>query len=314
VIPWKRRPDRRQLYLRQSPYRPLLAWRAGVVAAVAAVSLSAPVSTQQSALPELTAFAGEVRRHLMSDRALQSQYTYLERREEISVSKLGKVSAGPVKMYEVYPSLDPGNTYKRLISINGVPLPPEDLAKSDRIHREDVLRELQKREHETPEQRIGRERTEARERAETEAVLDEIFALYNITLTGREVIDGHSMVIATLEPKPQYRPRTDEGKLMKKLRARAWISETEYQVARVEIEVIDDVTYGWGIAGRLHRGTTGVFERRKINNEVWLPSRAVIKGSGRALLFRRFSLDSTTTYSDYRKFNVATDEAFTSRQ
>ena len=106
-------------------------------------------------LPDPKAFGAEVRRRMLTDRELQAQYTFIEKREEIKVSKLGKVSAGPVKTYEVYPSVERGNTYKRLIAVNGVPVPPAELEKQDRIHREDVLREAAKRERETPRSASG---------------------------------------------------------------------------------------------------------------------------------------------------------------
>jgi hypothetical protein len=263
----------------------------------------------QAPLPDPKAFGAEVRKRMLTDRELQSQYTFIERREEISISKLGKVRAGPVKTYEVYPSVERGNTYKRLIAIDGVPLPPEELARRDRIHREDVLREAAKRERETPQERQKRLQKEAKEQAEWNRTLDEVFEVYEIRLVGRDTIDGAVTVVATLDPKPGYRPRTDAGKWMKKVRAQAWISEADYQVVKVVAEVIDDVTYGWGVVGRLHNGTVATFERTKVNGEVWLPARVEIKGTGRAL-FRRFTLSSLTTYSDYRKFNVSTGETF----
>lgn len=278
---------------------------------IALAPLAANAGAQAPPLPDTRAFAAEVRKRLLGDRELQSQYTFLERREEISVSKLGKVGKGPVKVYEVYPSVEPGNTYKRLISVDGAPLAAAELEKSDRRHRDDVLRDLKKREQESPGARAKRARREAAERAENQAVLDEIFALYDIRLVGRDTIAGHPTVVATLDPKRGYRPRIDAGRFMTKVRARAWVSESEYQVVKVEIEMIDDVTFGWGIAGRLHKGSHGVFERRKVNGEVWLPARATFIGTGRALLFRRFSIDAVTTYSDYRKFDVKTDEHFT---
>lgn len=78
-------------------------------------------------LPDASAFAAKVRATLRTDRALRAQYTFLERREEISISKLGKVKEGPVKVYEVYPSEEPGNTWKRLISVNGQRLSASEL-------------------------------------------------------------------------------------------------------------------------------------------------------------------------------------------
>src|SRR4051794_25159634 len=111
---------------------------------------SAVLSAQDAPLPDVKAFGAEVRRRGLPHRELQSQYTFIEKREEIEVSKLGKVSTGPVKTYEVYPSVLPGNTYKRLIAVNGVPLSPAELERQDRVHRDDVLREQAKRQHESP--------------------------------------------------------------------------------------------------------------------------------------------------------------------
>ncbi len=265
-------------------------------------------SVSDRPLPDPKAFGAEVRRRMLTDRELQAQYTFIEKREEIKATKLGKVSAGPVKTYEVYPSVERGNTYKRLIAVNGVPVPPAELEQQDRTHREDVLREAAKRERETPEERQRRVRDEEKDRIEWNRTLDEVFQLYDIRLVGREVLHGHTTVIATLEPKPAYRPRTEAGHWMKKLRVRAWISESDYQVVKGVAQVIDDVTFGWGLALRLHTGTVAEMERTKINNEVWLPARLEIKGSGRALL-RRFTVSSLTVYSDYKKFDVSTDQA-----
>jgi hypothetical protein len=281
-----------------------------VLLAVGQVLSAAQLRTNTAPLPDPQGFIAEVRKRLVSDRTLQSQYTYLEHREEISVSKLGKVSSGPLKVYEVYPSVEFGNNYKRLISINGVPLSAAELDKQDRVHREDVLREVEKRQHETPEQRNQRLRKEAEDRREEQATIDEAFALYTITMIGRETIRSHDTIVATLIPKPNFKPRSDAGKFLKKFKATAWVSESDYQLVRLEAEAIDDVTIGWGLIGRIHEGARAVFERTKVNGEVWLPSRTTFTGTGRALLFRTFEVNSVTTYSDYKKFSVKTDETF----
>ncbi len=265
-------------------------------------------------LPDPKAFVAEVRKRLLSDRTLQSQYTYLEHRAEVSVSKLGKVSNGPLKVYEVYPSVELGNNYKRLISVDGVPLTAAELEKQDRIHRDDVLREVAKRQRESEAQRQERLAREADDRRKEQAMIDEAFALYTITMTGRETLQGHETVVATLVPKPNFNARTDAGQFLKKFKATAWVSESEYQLVRLDAEAIDDVTFGWGIVGRIHEGARAVFERTKVNGEVWLPARTTFTGSGRALLFRTFDVNSVTTYSDYKKFSVNTGETFEDRQ
>lgn len=257
-------------------------------------------------LPDTAAFLAEVKARLRTDRALQAQYTFTERREEIEVSKLGKVSEGSVKEYEVYPSVVPGNTYKRLIKIDGRPIDPAQLAKNDERHRKDVLAET----NESPAARRKRDADNAKLRADERQVIDEIFAMYDIRLAGRETLNGSPTIVVTLEPRPKYQPRTDDGQVMKKFRVRAWVSEGDYQVAKVDAVAIDDLTFGWGLIGRLHKGSRATIERTKVNDEVWLPARLRLIGTGRAVLFRKFAIDSVTEWFDYKKFNVKTNEAY----
>lgn len=262
-----------------------------------------PERQAPSPLPDASAFAAKVRATLRTDRALQAQYTFLERREEISISRLGKVKEGPVKVYEVYPSEEPGNTWKRLISVNGQRLSASELGKNDKAHQKDILDRL----NASPEKKAKRARELAKEAAEDQRVIDEIFQAYEITLVRREHVDGHPTILAALEPRRGYKARTDEGKVMKKVRARAWVHETEHQIVRVETEALTDIGVGLGVVGKIYKGTVGEFVRTKVNGEVWLPSRARLTAKGRAL-FRKFAIDSVTEWWDYKKFSVSTTE------
>ena len=76
----------------------------------------------------------------------------------------------------------------------------------------------------------------------------------------------------------------------------------------MSIDVLKDFSVAWFI-GRLYAGTTASYERRKVNNEIWLPSRLRINAAGRAFI-RKFHIDTVTEYSDYRKFSVQTDTEF----
>jgi hypothetical protein len=270
-----------------------------------------PAQTSDSRpLPDAATFISEIKTRLRTDRALQAQYTFLERREEIEVSKLGKVRKGSVKEYEVYPSVIPGNTYKRLIKIDGKPIDPAQLAKNDEKHRKDVLAQM----NESPAARRKRERENAKLQAEERQVIDEIFRMYDIHAVGREVLNGYPTIVATLDPRRTYEPKTDDGKVMKKFRVSAWVHETDYQVVKIDAEAIEDLTFGWGIVGRLHKGARATFERIKVNDEVWLPARVRVMGTGRAVMFRKFAIDSVTEWFDYKKFGVKTEEEYSQRR
>ena len=74
---------------------------------------------------------------------------------------------------------------------------------------------------------------------------------------------------------------------MQHVAGRAWIDEEDYQVARVEVEVIDPISIGLGILAKLQKGASIVADRRKFNDEIWLPMRTEITLNARVLLPRK---------------------------
>jgi len=70
---------------------------------------------------------------------------------------------------------------------------------------------------------------------------------------------------------------------------------------KVEAETIDTVSFGW-ILARLSRGTRLTFQQTRINDEVWLPSKATTKLDARVALFKKYRADIEVDWSQYRKF------------
>src|SRR6266852_5948698 len=122
----------------------------------------------------------------------------------------------------------------------------------------------------------------------------------------------HDTIVATLTPKDGVKPLTDDGKIMRHFKARAWISEADYELVRVEIEAIDDLSIGLGLIARVHKGTVATYQRRKVNNEVWLPAQVTWTASARVLLLKRLRLRGTAEFSGYRKFTVDTSTTYES--
>jgi hypothetical protein len=59
---------------------------------------------------------------------------------------------------------------------------------------------------------------------------------------------------------------------------------------------------------RLQKGAQAYFERRRVNNEIWLPARARFTGAAKALFFVLGRVDVQSEYGDYKKFSVSTSE------
>ena len=259
---------------------------------------------QERPLPDFASFAAQVRTHLATDTERQSGYTFLERRTEQKVNGAGRVTDESSTVYEVYPGLGSEDRYRRLIEENGRPVSSDTLATQDRERlktAEAYARALQR-----PRDRQQDARAIEKARREYTDAVDDIFHVYDIVMVRREAIEGHHTILATLTPKPRVKARTDSGRVMQHFRAKAWMSESDYEMVRVEIEAIDTLSFGLGILARIHKGTVATYERRKVNNEAWLPARMTWTGSGRLFLVRRLRLRGISDFSDYRTFAVET--------
>jgi hypothetical protein len=263
---------------------------------------------QSRPLPDFNTFAAEVKKHLATDEERQSGYMYIERRIEQKVDGSGRLTGETVKVFEVYPGLPDEPRYRRLIEENGRTIAPAKLAREDRERQEHVDSYAKGLASESRRQKAARENEKTRRRYN--AAVDDLFRIYDIRMLRRETIDGHATIFATLDPKDGIKPQTDDGKIMRNFKARAWISESDYELVRVEIAAVRDLSFGFGLLARVHKGTVATFERRKVNNEVWLPAKVTWTASGRVLLLKRLRLRGISEFSGYKKFTVDTSTTY----
>jgi hypothetical protein len=111
-------------------------------------------------------------------------------------------------------------------------------------------------------------------------------------------------------PQRHVKTRTRQGGWAKHFKGRAWISESDYELVKFEVEAIDTLSLGLGMLARIHEGSKLAFERRRMADGVWLPARASIAASARFLLFKRYRQNTITEYSNYRRFTVDTSTTY----
>jgi len=270
----------------------------------AAAAVSPPPS--HTPLPATHDFIRKMRGAIRFDDDLQQAYTYLERRRDVKITGLGKVSVGPLRTFEVYPSNQPGRTYKRLVAVDGKPLPPAELARRDDEHRRNVLAEVERDKMEPPAVRNARLAKEAQERRDRDAVVNDAFAIFQASVVGHDTIDGQPTLILWISPRQNVTARTREGGYMKKFAGKLWVTEAAGDIVKLDLMAFDDISVGLGVVGRVHQGARLEYARRRVNNEAWLPSWSHINAKGRTLMFRSFDFDVRTDYTDYKKWSVET--------
>lgn len=269
-------------------------------------------SAQERPLPDFETFVAQAKERLRTDSELQRGYSYTEREVERALDASGRVKSQSVKVFEIYPGL-PGEDgpYRRLIEEDGVPVPPATLARHDRERQQKAERYARRvaTQSEEDRRRAWREYEKALARRAEE--IEDIFNVFDVRMVAREVLDGHPTIAFSLTPRPDAEPKTESGEMMRHFKARAWISETDFELVRVEAEAVESVSFGLGLLARLHKGATAVFERRKVDGTTWLPARIAYEGSGRMLLVRRIRRAGESVFSNYKRFTVETSTTLT---
>jgi hypothetical protein len=258
---------------------------------------------QERPLPELEPFLNEVRTRLRPDDARQSAYAYTYTERLVEVDRAGRLREESLTVIESYPGFGPGEPrWKRVLEKDGRRVSEAELLRKDEERRKKAEEYARRMQSETERQKVLRERD--KQLREIGEAVDDIFRVYTMTLQGREAVDGHETIVVSFTPKPGAKARTREGKRMLAFEGRVWISESDHEIVKLDLQAIKDLAI-MGVVARLHKGSKMSFENRNVDGE-WLPSRAEFKVSARVLLLKRLREEETVDFSNYRKFSVDT--------
>jgi hypothetical protein len=280
------------------------------VVALALLIAGSTLAAQNRPLPDQDAFLIETRKHLQTDSTLQSSYVYVETRREQKLDKGGRTREESVKVFESHPGLPGEERWERLIAEDGRPVPPEELARQDR-ERQQKADEMVKRLARDASKEVARqERERQKARREREEAVSDMYNVFEIRMIGRERVEEHDTIAFVLTPRRDAKPKTDAGEQIRHFNVRAWISENDHELVKLEAECIDDLKSGFGVLTRLHKGARLSVLRRKVNGEVWLPAVVSYSGSARVGLLVTLRRSGTSEFSGYRKYSVDTSEGF----
>ena len=221
-------------------------------------------------LPDADAMFAAVRRNLERSEEAQRGFAYTERRSDVRFNPFGRLGTTGSRVVEVVPN-ENGTVTRRLIERDGTPL------------------------NGPPVERNRRRSPRAR------AMVDDVVATLDVRLDRRGLLDGRPALIAVFKGKPESKPRSREGRLARSFQGTIWIDEQAQEVARVEAVALDDITFGYGLLARMKKGSTVVAIRQPIDSEIWLPVSVRFSGEGRALLFRKLTIDFAIDWFNYRR-------------
>ena len=189
-------------------------------------------------------------------------------------------------------------------------MPPEELARQDRERQQKANEMVQRLARDSSKELARQERERQKARREREEAVSDMYNVFEFRMIGRERVEDHDTIAFFLTPRHDAKPKTRAGEEIRHFSVRAWVSESDHELVKLEAEAIDSLKVGPAGLARLHKGARVSFLRRKVNGEVWLPAVVSYAGSARVGLLFTLRRSGTSEYSGYRKYSVDTLEGF----
>jgi len=245
---------------------------AGVRLVAAALALQTSAAHDARPLPEPQPFFEAIRANLARSQDEQNRFAYKERRTDLDFNPFGRIGTGETRVIAVTPVEGGKAVMRRVIERDGKP-----------------VTDSQPRRREVRMTERGR------------SIVDDVAATLDVKIDHRDVLDGRDAIVLTFKAKRDAQPRTREGRLARGFAGEIWIDELAKEVVKVDAKAVDDLTFGYGMLGRLNEGAMVSVRRQPIDDHLWLPVSIRFDGEGRALLFRKLTVNFALDWFDYRR-------------
>jgi hypothetical protein len=231
-----------------------------------------------------------------------AEYTYTEKQTVITESSNRAGEKTQTNVYDMIRGPAFWQYYRKQVSRDGNPMTDQENKEQDRRHQtfEDTVRASLSTRDSQPE---GKKQEDAKAAGDAQALRNDLGAMFDIRVAGRDRIDDLSVVLLELKANSKYKPRTDAAKRWQHLSMRVWITE-DLEAVRLVAELGDPFDMGFGF---IEKGATMSVERRQmIDDKVWLPVRTEVtsrqdRPDGKTLTPRQHVV---TEFSNFKKFRV----------
>jgi len=264
---------------------------------IAALLLAVPVgSAAQSAVPVSDPAvaanpSGLLDRVIANQKRDEQALEVYERIERVETRKNPNDRVpSSVKISRVIPS----GTGMDKIPVNGDGIPPDPAAYRERL--EGLEHELTLIVNNSRSQREALEKY-AKRRKDRNELMDSAHNAFLFTFVGREPRGDRMLTKYELTPNPAFKPTSRFTSILPKVHGYVWIDEDAAELARIECEVTEDISFGLFL-GKIYKGSHFMQERYEVQPGLWLPTFSQYDYDGRKF-FSGFSIHERSFYSNY---------------
>ncbi|RZU41237.1 hypothetical protein [Edaphobacter modestus] len=101
-------------------------------------------------------------------------------------------------------------------------------------------------------------------------------------------------------PAPGFNPSSMEARVFAAMAGEILVSKPEHRIQRISGKLIRDVTFGFGLFGRMQQGGTFHVERRALAPKVWQITESHVHIQGHILLFKTINEQEDEVKTDFR--------------
>jgi hypothetical protein len=123
---------------------------------------------------------------------------------------------------------------------------------------------------------------------------------------GREIgsqglgVRGDELVRLSFRSNPNYNPPSRTEQVLTGMRGYLLIDQHHKRIAKIDGTLFKDVTFGWGIFGRLDKGGRFVVQQGAVADQDWEITLMDISFTGKELLLKKLVIKSKESFTDFR--------------
>lgn len=225
-----------------------------------------------------------------------ANYTWEQKSTIRSLSNSAELRKTETRVTEHF-NID-GTSYRKVIERDGKPLSAADARKEQ----ERMDREIAKRKSESASDRQKRIDHERKEQEEAIRFREEVMRAFAFRIEGEEKVNAFTAWRIAGDPRPDFRAKSRDGKMLSKIRGRIWVDQKTGDWLKFDVETLDKITFG-GFLASVAPGATISAQQMRVNEELWHPEWVRVKLNARAL-WKKINADVETSFRNFRKFQV----------
>ena len=180
----------------------------------------------------------------------------------------------------------------RIVEFSDEPLTSEQQAKQERR-----LKKLLS-DHDAVKNELQDQKAETQRRIRMVKAFPRAFFFYFV---GRE----HGLLRFDFRPNPEFSPKDRETQMYRGMEGKVWVEPAHERIVQVQGKLVKDVSFGWGIVGRLNKGGIYEISQTQLSPGLWRITTLNVDVKGRMYFVNSFRFMRRESDSHFRPVSAS---------